>query len=183
MECLSRRVTGLLALSAGLAVGCASTTTAPRSDSSSPTTAVGAATVSLSLEKTEVPAGQPINGTATVDNRTGKPVAMPDGTCDGWLYVGLSNGKLGGTPANPAVGCAPFVLPVGVSSYPVTVLTNFDGCAQNPATADVTLPACLGPAHSVIPPLPAGTYHTITDVSPPLQVVNSVQVQLTGGTS
>ena len=140
-------------------------------------------TVTVHLDHTEVRAGQPITGVATVDNRTGHPLHLPNGTCDGWLYTGLSNSTIPETALDPLVACAPADLAVGVSTYRITVSTTFTGCAQTPGDSKISLPACLGPMHDEMPPLPAGIYHSFTSVSPPLNVANSVKVRLTSANS
>jgi hypothetical protein len=146
--------------------------------------APGKAIVTISLDRTTVPAGTPIQGVATVDNRTGAPIAIPGGTCNGWLFVGISNARIFYSEFNGDVGCAAFNVPVAVSRYPITIGTTYQTCTQTPAQATYTMPACLTHGGRVsIPPLPTGSYHSTVLITigrglAPITVANTVTVTL-----
>lgn len=143
----------------------------------------GRAVVSVHLDQTTVPAGTTIEGIATIDNRTGAPIRMSDGTCDGWLFVGLANSRLSYEPAISGVACAPYAVPVGVSQHPITVVTTYQSCTQTPSRATYRLPVCLAGSHDLMPALPPGVYHTAVVVQGPLVAKNSVTVILTSPVS
>lgn len=158
--------------------------TSPVSPTSPPATSratatPGKAVVSISLDRTTVPARAPIKGLATVDNRTGAKIAIGGGTCDGWLFIGIANAELPYTPANGAVGCAPFEVPVGESRYPITISTTYQSCTQAATEATYTMPACRTGTSQVMPPLPPGIYHTVVAIPGPIEAANTVTVTLT----
>ena len=145
------------------------------------TAAPGKANVAISLDRTTAPAGTTIAGTVTIDNRTGAPIAVPGGTCNGWLFVGLFNAKITYSPLNGSVGCAAFEIPIGQSRYQISVSTRYQACTQDPTQATYTNPACLS---SGMPPLPPGTYQTTIVIpigrSPsPITTTNALKVTLT----
>ena len=155
--------------------------------SASPTTAAsasaapGKATVAISLDRTTAPAGTTIAGTVTIDNQTGAPISAPGGTCNGWLFVGLSNTKITYSPLNGSVGCAAFEIPIGKSRYQISVSTRYQVCTQDAGQATYTHPTCLS---SGMPPLPSGTYHTTVVISTgrspsPITTANTLTVTLT----
>ena len=139
----------------------------------------GMAVVSISLDQVTVPAGTPIQGIATVDNRTGATIAIAGGTCNGWLFIGIANERLPYTPANGLVGCAPFQVAVGESQYPITVSTSYQSCTQTPDEATYLIPACGIGTSQVMPPLPPGLYHTSVSIPGPITAANTVAVTLT----
>jgi hypothetical protein len=138
-------------------------TTHPAGSSSNGST--GAATVTITLDRMAVPAGVPLTGEATVQNNTGKPIPEPDPACERWLVVSL-DGHIDVSSGNSsAVLCNPIDhVPVGLSRYSITVQTTYPRCSQVPSQATSEVPACLGPNRNVMPPLPAGTYHTVLSV-------------------
>ena len=118
--------------------------------------------LAITLDHTLVTAGTPIKGTAVFTNRTGSPITVDACAADGWLDVGLSNHTITYNPANPLIACTPTVqLAPGVTRTPVTVMTTYQGCTQSaPGTPEY--PPCNPDG---LPPLPAGTYHTVVITS------------------
>ena len=140
----------------------------------------GTATVTITLDQMAVPAGAPLTGEATVQNNTGKPIPEPDPACERWLLISLGGHIHVSSGNSSAVLCNPVDdVPVGLSRYPITVQTTYPRCSQVPSQATSEVPACLGPNRNVMPPLPAGTYHTVLSVPRPLTGRNSVTVELT----
>jgi hypothetical protein len=116
--------------------------------------------VGLELHSTRVITGQSIAGRITVNNRTGQPIVFAG--CGGLFQVLLTN------PAHPASPAWPtcvqqLSVPVGVSSYPVTVAATFGQCRQVGASG--AIPACTP---SGMPGLPSGTYRATTYESSPV---------------
>lgn len=143
--------------------------------------AAGTAVVTLTLDQESVVAGQPISGVATIDNNTGKPIPVADPACQALVTVGLANANINFTANSDLMVCPPVgTIPVGVSHQSITVATTYNGCSQDPAQASSRLPACVGPDRNIMPPLPPGTYHTVTSVPSPFRVQDSVTIRLTG---
>ena len=67
-------------------------------------------------------------------------------------------------------------LPVGISRYPITVSTTYQGCSS-PPTPNTPVCSIVG-GQPEIPPLPAGTYHTTVSYRA-VTVGNTVKVVLT----
>jgi hypothetical protein len=146
--------------------------------------AEAAATVTIRLDQTSGLPGVPIKGTATVDNRSGAPVSIAGGICNGWLAVGLGSNSVRFEPVFTLIGCGAFLVPRGVSSYPITVATTYSGCGGSDSATGLSYPRCLpGPG---MPPLPPGTYRTQVVIGggryppghPPVAAANSVTVVL-----
>ena len=116
----------------------------------------GPVSIRVALERTTVRAGRPIVGVALITDDTGRPVGVEACAADGWLDVGLADGRIPYDPVSPAIACAPSVeLAPGVNRIPITVATTYQGCVdQGNATAD--FPRCT--AAGAPPPLPVGTY-------------------------
>jgi hypothetical protein len=158
-----RRIAAIgVVIAAGAAFAVSQQGAAPvrQSVSSDPTTApVQAAPapiqISITLDRTSVVAGEDIHGTAAVTNSTGGPLATDACLQNGpWLNVGIANAQIKYDPAFTLVGCAPFVLPSGVTLMPITVLTTYLGCSQSAGQSSAQSPACLDGNRE--PPLPAG---------------------------
>jgi hypothetical protein len=142
-----------------IAVAATSTTSTSVGSTTSSIGVATGATIRVTLDRTHAPAdGTPIQGSAVIENNTGQVIDAPSGLCVGWLAVGLSNAHIHFKYATPAVICAPFEIPPGVSRYPVTVSTEYSSCSTNGDSADPEVPPCLGPDHNQSPPLPPGTY-------------------------
>ncbi len=118
----------------------------------------------LTLSRTRVKAGTPIDGVVILINTTATPIFVNTCAAAGWLDVGLDGIDVAFAPAHIAIGCSPSVLlPPGATRIPVTISTSFQGCAEVSATWP--LPKCVPQG---IPPLPPGTYHTkVTTVGLP----------------
>lgn len=159
-----------LAVLASMIVGCASSVHRPAVGASTPAathSSTGRATrpvahlvrVRVILDRPVVPAGTSIRGYALVTNATGRPVMIPD-ACNGLLLVGLTDGRDTYAPAVGGVGCKSSQLREGVTRIAVTVATTYQQCQGPGSRPTRTLPACAGPNHDVMPPLPAGRYKT-----------------------
>lgn len=143
----------------------------------------GRITARIILDKTTAPAdGQSIHGYIQVNNGTHEPITLPDGPCDGWVRVGLTNRRIKFVAPMAAGACGPGRLPVGTSRTPITVETTYAECHQGPA-AQSSMPRCQGSAHNVMPDLPAGRYRAktlFTDTpSPRIPEPEQVTVTLT----
>ena len=154
--------------------------TAPSAAASIPGSALSSAVViRVSLDQARVVAGQPIHGQAVVTNTTTKPVLIHACAAEGWVMVGLTNGRI---PYHPAITyslCAPSPLAPGPHRYPVTVATTYPACLGpgGKSLIPVHIPTCAPNGRP--PPLPAGTYITKvvapglpagTPVAPPVTV-------------
>ena len=163
-----------------LATAAAACTTAAQSQRSTvPSAPFGKAAVFVSLDTTRVKAGTAIRGVATVDNRTNSVISLPgDGCGDMPLSVGLANRKISYQPVSATSLCLrALALPVGISHYPITVSTTYQGCSS-PPTPNTPVCSMVG-GQPEIPPLPAGTYHTTMLLPEPFTVGNTVKVVLT----
>ena len=148
------------------------------SATSVPPAAAGKAVIGLSLDQTTAPArGEFLDATVTVNNDTGKPIALPSGPCVGWIQVGLANRSAPFDANWITPACQASYLPTGVSTYPVQIATTYQSCG-GPS------PKCVGPQHNQIPDLPAGTYSTAiqTTVTNELILPTPTQVTLTPAT-
>ncbi len=142
----------------------------------------GQAILQITLDHTTVAAnGQPISGLVVVDNETGQNILAPDGTCDGWIEVGLANARIPFEAAGSSVACPALVIPKGISRYALTVQTSYESCAEPGGTVTDSTPSCIGANHDVSPPLPPGSYSTkIEGVPSPIRTPSPVQVTLVG---
>ena len=164
-----------ISLSAGTSVTPGTSSTAP-------------VQIRIVLDQTVVTAGTLIHGEALVTNTTGQTVTVHGCPKDQWLFVGLSNAQISFAAGQSAVGCSPSAfaarLPPGVTRFPITVRTTYDGCTPPWSTGKATpdAPACIPtgtPPRSAAPQLPAGEYLTKAFVTglpagsqdpPPIQV-------------
>jgi hypothetical protein len=158
-----RRHFGLLALLA-LAVGC-SDNGRPTADTASP---AESATISapdvfaqIELAPNEVTAGTTIHGQVVVTNNTGAAISATG--CQSLFQVALSSPTY--TPQILWLSCAQTMsIPVGTSSYPVTIETRLLGCVHGPETHNSSeFPLCV---NGQAPPLPAGDYEARLYQSP-----------------
>src|SRR5579859_1233614 len=148
------RLAGLaLAAPALLAAGCSGAgPTAPHSASASASASATASpraplSARILLPSRTVTAGSSMRGLVVVDNRTGHPVRA-------WGCLSLFQVILFSESYRPSpvwLTCLQsFIIPVGESSYPVTVGASYLGCGGG-------LPGCL---NGRPPPLPPGIYRT-----------------------
>lgn len=107
----------------------------------------------LELPSPTVPAGSSISGRVVVRNLTGRPVPV-------WgcvLFEVLLDGN-GYRPVPAWPLCLRrFLIPVGESSYPVTVTATYNRCSERP-TPSYGTPCLPG---GLPPPLPPGSYRAI----------------------
>jgi hypothetical protein len=138
-----------------------------RSASPPPTSAIypgdatNAVTLHIELSKTVWPDdGTAIPATLVIDNTTGGPVDAPGGCTGrfepyGWAQIGLTSPTVPYQQTWSQEACGPIPMPLGLTRWPMTVLTIYKGCfPTGPA------PRCIGPNDSEDPPLPAGHYTT-----------------------
>lgn len=133
--------------------------------------------IQVKLDQTTAIAGVSIHGAAVVTN--GAQRAITVNACPGdWLNVGLRNGQVSYDPAVAAVECEATVhLQPGITTFPVTVITTYGGCAMVPPFTP-SLPRCgaTGP-----PPLPSGKYETTvieSGLPSPVTILPPVDVTL-----
>ena len=122
----------------------------------------------LSLSSTSVPAGGTLTGKVIVENNTG--AALHPVTC-GLYQAVLANNSY--QPEIPWPLCATLTtIPVGRSSYPVTILARYYDCVPNNS------PPCVDQQ-----PLPPGTYQAkVSTMSLTLPVPAPVAVTVTPST-
>lgn len=107
-------------------------------------------TARIELPSTTMTAGSTMSGRVVVENNTGHEI--PAGGCGSLFAVMLGNDAIHPDPIWPT--CAqPLPIPVGETSYPVTVVATYNACD---AAGDGGLQRCL-PTGGV-PPLPPGDY-------------------------
>lgn len=95
-----------------------------------------------------------MNARIVVENHTGRPIRFAG--CGSVFQLLLHGQHYAQSPVRPA--CAiPMSVPVGTSSYRVTILARYSACSP---TAQPPDPAC-GP-HDSIPALPPGRYEVST---------------------
>ncbi len=93
-------------------------------------------------------------GQLVIDNRTGRPIPAFD--CLSPFQVLLVSG--GYRPVPSWLGCLQrFIIPVGESSYPVTVTASYNQCGRKGSPG--TIVPCLAGGRP--PPLPAGNYMAV----------------------
>jgi len=110
------------------------------------------------LPSRTVVAGSSIFGRVVVDNSTGRPV--PVWGCNFLFQVLLVGRGYQPVPAWPAC-LQRFTIPVGESSYPVTVAARYNQCSRSGGQGPI-LP-CM--ADGQPPPMPDGVYRAIVYVS------------------
>ena len=152
----------LLLVTAACGSGSSGSVTPSVSTSTAPPAAHKPLDIQLSLSATTVKAGTDIHGTVTLDNTTGRPLKPSCGLV--WA-VGLTNSQIPFNPAFAAMCRIDQQIKPGLSVYPVTITTTYQGCSQS-GQADGGMPGCLpgpmgaGSRFTAAPPLPVGTYET-----------------------
>lgn len=119
----------------------------------------------LDLSSTSVPAGGALAGTVIVENNTGAAVHAT--TCGIYQAALASNNY---QPNMPWRLCATqTTIPVGRSSYPVTILADYYDCVPN------NTPPCVDQK-----PLPPGNYQVkVSTISPSLPLPQPVDITVT----
>jgi hypothetical protein len=179
---------GCLALALGLTLVVLGPTDQPSESAASAVRPARAAsaqettpTLTVRLDTRTARAGAPIHGTVTVNNNSGSPMSVDSGSCVAWLRVGLtaSNGS-GPSSLLPTTlpKCGPVDIPVGKSTYDVTVRTSYIGCSPGPPQGH-DFPSCDQAGPDGVP-LPPGHYHTVVAAPDQLTVANTIDVELTG---
>jgi hypothetical protein len=129
-----------------------------------------AVTVLVHLDTTTIPAGARLHATALVVNTTGHAIAIPEG-CQGWPTVTLANHAVHPIYGSLASHCAkPEWLRPGLTTRSITIPTTYGGCVTpgqgrgrpNEGTPDAGMPVCRPATVGSAPPLPTGSYHTVT---------------------
>jgi hypothetical protein len=108
------------------------------------------------LSSTTIAAGSTMSAKVIVTNDTGRGL-YGDG-CG--FDVALSNDTI--TSVIGCAGGASVKIPIGVSSWPVTVSGSYTACGQDPQ--DASHPPCLRDGH--VPPLPPGEYRAVLVLYP-----------------
>jgi hypothetical protein len=131
------------------------------------------------LSRTRVVTGTSIGAVAIITNATGSEITL-NGVCPHvgqWLAVGLTNANVQFLPLFTLPRCEPGQqFPPGISRYPITIGTTYQGCSELKTGATPQSPQCTaaGP-----PPLPPGSYVTKvggfglpsgTELPPPITV-------------
>jgi hypothetical protein len=119
-------------------------------------------TIRVKLDRTRVVVGTPIKGTAVLTNESSKAILVQQCATDGWLAVGLTNKKIGFSPAWALVRCAPsVVLKPGPNRFLLKVITTYESCLQPGGQSTILIPKCFSSDSSpILPPLPPGRYST-----------------------
>jgi len=126
---------------------------------SSTTIASAPVEIRLVLDRTRLTAGTAIHGEALLTNTTGNSITVNTCAANGWLWVGLTNEKVGYNPANPLILCRPTVrLSPGLNRFSISISTDFQGCTRTTSEATPQLPSCTPKGD--LPPLPSGLYFT-----------------------
>jgi hypothetical protein len=121
-------------------------------------------TARIELPSTELVAGVPVHGTLVFVNGSNQaitlasiPIKSESGCIPGWIVV-LTSGSVPPS-ANFSTTCkkGEWVVPVGESRYPFTMLTTYQYCSSPPPSP--ANPDCL--PGRVIPPLPLGGYRAV----------------------
>ena len=103
--------------------------------------------------------GTSIEGEAIVTNTTSRSVLVQQCAADGWLFVGLVNGKVSFYPTSPLIACSPSIqLHPGRNRFPITVATTYQECLQPGGKSTTYVPPCVHT--SGLPSLPTGNYTT-----------------------
>jgi hypothetical protein len=114
-----------------------------------------------------------MSGRVIVENNTGH--AIHASGCLTLFQVALTGKRYHPAVAWPTC-LQPFTIPIGKSSYPVTVEASYRECSQGRPQAD--LRACL-PGRRM-PPLPPGDYHAVLyQVSHLVSVPRAITVRVT----
>jgi hypothetical protein len=114
-------------------------------------------------------AGSSISGRVIVENDTGAPLRVAG--CGEIFQLALTNDSI--KPDVAWRACLQFfTIPVGASSYPVTIRASYNSCSATPQPG---VTSCL--PDNQPPPLPAGEYHavlfqsgTVAATPPPLSI-------------
>jgi hypothetical protein len=102
------------------------------------------------LPTTSVAAGSSIPGEVVVQNDTGSAIRVSG--CGTPFVVALGNDEI--TPTIAWRAClSSFTIPIGPSTWPVTVAASYLGCNGGPPS-----PPCV---NGHVPPLPAGSYRAV----------------------
>ena len=118
-------------------------------------------TVRLSLQRTSVSPGTPIQATVIFVNSAHRAVTVETCARNGWLFVGLTSARIKFTAISTLVACAPTVhLRPGATRFAVTVRTSYSQCGGRPRS--ITNPPCTPDG---MPSLPAGRYHTDVQIN------------------
>ncbi len=110
----------------------------------------------LVLSEDTIRSGQAISGTVVVENNTSSP--LPITNCDLDFQVLLVNDSYYPMPGWAGPGCARDTLPVGRSSYKVSIEAKYNVCTA--AHSALGQPVCEEGGDP--PPLPAGRYEATT---------------------
>jgi hypothetical protein len=118
--------------------------------------------IRVKLDRTRVVVGTPIKGTAVLTNESPRAILVQQCATDGWLAVGLTNEKIGFSPAWALIRCSPsVVLKPGPNRFPLKVVTTYESCLQPGGQSTIFIPKCLSSdSSSILPPLPPGRYST-----------------------
>ena len=167
---MNRRVLSMLAAAAtfGVAQACGSTSS-PATLGHPPSSTHGTIAnpahqvdVRLELHQTRVTAGAPLRGVLIVDNLTQSRIKTP---CGFKFAVGLTKDHMPFEPAFTLECQINQSVPVGVTRYPITIITTYESCSQS-GKPDGAVPGCLpgpmgaGSSFTVPPLLPTGAYLT-----------------------
>jgi len=126
------------------------TTSPVRPPATTPTTSPAPLSAEIVLPRNTMRAGSSMPGHVVVENRTGHP--LNEIGCGSLFQVALTSPTYQPQMAWPA--CAQRItVPVGRSTYRVTVVASYLGCTNGPPSTD--FPPCR---NGGLPPLPTGSY-------------------------
>jgi hypothetical protein len=119
--------------------------------------------IRVSLDRTEVIAGRPIQVVVLITNSSKRPVVIQECGPVGWITIGIGNRRVPFLHVVPTSLCfGSFALKPGVTRFRVSVGTTYVVCSQVSPSRSPGEPVCLHPtSHPEMPPLPRGKYHTV----------------------
>jgi hypothetical protein len=144
-------VVALLPAIVAAALAACGTPEAANHPSRSTTASQGDFTTTLIVNRTRVPAGDPITGVLKILNHSGRTVNCFSCLGDATLLVGIGNDAIPFNPVSGAIGCSTRLHP-GINVIKETLSTSYQGCGGS------GVPPCGSPP--IIRSLPTGSYHT-----------------------
>jgi heat shock protein HslJ len=119
-------------------------------------------TARMELPSTTMTAGSSMSARVVVENNTGHPIRATK--CGSFFQIGLQNTEIKWHAIWPQCAVS-FTIPVGESTYPVTVIAAYATCGATPGP---DFPKCATGPQPGPPPLPPGNYRATLFQSSPI---------------